>query len=460
MANMHLVTGYAGKTHITAADHGSLHAALFGGGNYVLDRGSKFAATVVTNNKITIADGDIIIQGRHARLNEGSTAEMTIENGAQGFLRWDMIAVRYTKDSASGVEEANLVVLKGTAVSANPADPAYNTGNLLNGDAATVDVPLYRVVLNGLNVQELVPLFTAVGVGGDGATAVYTHSKSGSTHNFTGAGSNGKALIKSAFAAGDKIAVNGKVVPAFFGADEVDDLPVGRWVYFAFDGEQVNFKGGGGLGNAKLAGATAKEENVVAGKTFYAGDKVKKTGTLPEYVDQYITANRISLGSKFNLVINRGAYTFNDTTDNDDDVFIQAANADVRTAIGLTKAGQLVKGNSILGLTGTGGTLAGTFRLSQGASTSTTYKVAADYTNTTYMSGASVVKAGKYLVVQTGGNYQYKSPSVTGIFAHGSAEGELVTLAQGDTGTATVAYNGGSTGGSGTTVWAFIYMGE
>lgn len=458
MANMHLVTGYAGKTHITAADHGSLHAALFGGGNYVLDRGSKFAATVVTNNKITIADGDIIIQGRHARLNEGITAELTIENGAQGFMRWDMIAVRYTKDSASGVEEANLVVIKGTAVSANPADPAYNTGNLLNGDAATVDVPLYRVVLNGLNVQELVPLFTAVGVGGDGATAVYTHSKSGSTHNFTGAGSNGKALIKSAFAAGDKIAVNGKVVPAFFGADEVDDLPVGRWVYFAFDGEQVNFKGGGGLGNAKLAGATATEENVVAGKTFFAGDKAKKTGTLPEYVDQYITANRISLGSKFNLVINRGAYTFNDI--NDDDVFIQAANADVRTAIGLTKAGQLVKGNSVLGLTGTGGTLAGTFRLSQGASTSTTYNVAADYTNTTYMSGASVVKAGKYLVVQTGGNYQYKSPSVTGIFVHGSAEGELVTLAKGDTGTATVAYNGGSTGGSGTTVWAFIYMGE
>jgi len=72
MANMHLVTGYAGQEHITAADQGSWNAAIVGSGEYVLKKGSQFAATVITNNQIRIADGDILMQGRHIRLNEGT----------------------------------------------------------------------------------------------------------------------------------------------------------------------------------------------------------------------------------------------------------------------------------------------------------------------------------------------------------------------------------------------------
>lgn len=37
--------------------------------------------------------------------------------------------------------------------------------------------------------------------------------------------------------------------------------------------------GGGGLTNSKLALATAAPSDVISGKTFYAGDKVLKTGT-------------------------------------------------------------------------------------------------------------------------------------------------------------------------------------
>ena len=38
---------------------------------------------------------------------------------------------------------------------------------------------------------------------------------------------------------------------------------------------------GGGLSNSKLEQATAIEKNVLSGKTFYAGNKVLKTGTMP-----------------------------------------------------------------------------------------------------------------------------------------------------------------------------------
>lgn len=160
MANMHLVTGYAGEAHVTAADQGSLHAALFGEESYVLNRGSKLAATVVSNNSITIADGDIMMQGRHARIEEGSTVALTIENGTQGSYRNDLIVARYTKDASSGVEAVNLVVIKGTPADSNPSDPAYTSGDIINDNVLTADMPLYRVPLNGITVQPLVPLFS------------------------------------------------------------------------------------------------------------------------------------------------------------------------------------------------------------------------------------------------------------------------------------------------------------
>lgn len=162
MANMHLVTGYAGKEHITAADQGAWNAAIVGSGEYVLQKGSQFSATVISNNQIRIADGDILMQGRHIRLNEGSYVDCAIENGAQGYLRNDLIVARYTKNSSTGIEEANLVVIKGAAVTSGAVDPEYTSGNIITDHVLQNDMPLYRVPLDGLTVGNLVPLFTVL----------------------------------------------------------------------------------------------------------------------------------------------------------------------------------------------------------------------------------------------------------------------------------------------------------
>jgi hypothetical protein len=159
MGNLHLVTGHAGSAHVTAADHASLNAAIFGEGEYVLNRGSKFATTIISNNSIRVADGDIIMQGRHIRLNEGSYVDLTIDNGSQGTNRNDLIVARYTKDSQTGVEDCNLVVIKGTAVSGTAADPAHTVGSIINDHVLQADMPLYRVPLNGLTVNALEPMF-------------------------------------------------------------------------------------------------------------------------------------------------------------------------------------------------------------------------------------------------------------------------------------------------------------
>lgn len=176
MGNIHLVTGHAGQEHVTAADQGAFNASIFGSGQFVFDKGNNLAASVTTNNKIRVLDGDILMQGRHIRLNEDTYVDLTIENGTQGYYRNDLIVVRYTKDSGTGVEDCNLVVIKGENATSNPVDPAYTSGDILNDHAILNDMPLYRVALNGINVQELVPLFTVADTGF--AQKKHTHAPS------------------------------------------------------------------------------------------------------------------------------------------------------------------------------------------------------------------------------------------------------------------------------------------
>lgn len=161
MSSLHLVTGYAGKEHVTSADQGSFHANLLLNGSYVLNVGNKFAATIVSNNSIKIQDGDILMQGRYIKLDSGTFIEVPIENGAQDYKRNDLIVVRYTKNASTGVESTALVVIKGTPDTAEAVDPAYTNADILDG-ALVCDMPLYRVPIDGLNVGALVPLFEVV----------------------------------------------------------------------------------------------------------------------------------------------------------------------------------------------------------------------------------------------------------------------------------------------------------
>ena len=162
MANLHLVTGYAGVEHITSDDQGSFNAAIMGTGQFVLERGKQFDASIISNNKVRIFDGDALMQGRHIRLKENTYVDMNFDNGSQGFNRIDLIVIRYTKDSATDIETANLVVIKGTPSETEPVPPEYKTGDLINEHALINDVPLYQVPFNGLNIQPLIKIFSTV----------------------------------------------------------------------------------------------------------------------------------------------------------------------------------------------------------------------------------------------------------------------------------------------------------
>ncbi|MGD6877826.1 hypothetical protein [Bacillus infantis] len=158
---MELVTGFRDQAHITAAQDGSFNAGVVGSGFYVLPTGQKLSASAISSNIIRLLDGDIVMQGRHITLAKGSYEDVQIANGSQGQKRNDLIVCRYSKDTDTGVESASLVAIQGIPTSGTPVDPEYNDGDILSGDT-TVDMPLYRIPLDGLNVKTPVKLFTVV----------------------------------------------------------------------------------------------------------------------------------------------------------------------------------------------------------------------------------------------------------------------------------------------------------
>lgn len=154
-----LITGFAGTPHIGSDDVGAFNAGLVGPGDYALTTGNQLKATMSNANTIAVQSGDAVLNGRHVHLTGTTTA--TVQSGTQGQKRNDLAVLRYTKNTTTGVETCSLVVLKGTPTTGTPADPAHNTGSILDG-VATADMPLYRIPLDGITVGTLVPLFNVL----------------------------------------------------------------------------------------------------------------------------------------------------------------------------------------------------------------------------------------------------------------------------------------------------------
>ena len=151
---MNIITGYRAEPHITAQQDRDINSAVFTTGTYILNIGSKMAATIVSANEVTIADGLIVAQGCAAEIARGTSESMSIDNGDQGMLRKDLIVLRYTKEASTGVEDMELAVIKGTPAASNPATPAYTSGSIADGDTL-VEFPIYTVNLSGITIQNV-----------------------------------------------------------------------------------------------------------------------------------------------------------------------------------------------------------------------------------------------------------------------------------------------------------------
>jgi len=143
----------------------------------------------------------------------------------------------------------------------------------------------------------------------DGATGVYEHEKSGTVHNFTGAGRPmGRALITAPVEPGDAFAVNGTLMPAFVGETRVESLPVNRWVLFINDGFQLNFFSGA-PGDAKELSFTYTGSSTISavGPVMYM--KLLTSGTLTPNINGVVDTFMVGGGGGGSAGGAGGGYT-------------------------------------------------------------------------------------------------------------------------------------------------------
>ena len=159
---MEIITGYTGKPHVTSEQDRDVNIGVVGEESYVLQTGMQLAAEVSSNNEIKIRDGVLMHQGCTASIKKNTYDSLTITNGSQGMKRVDLIVARYEKNQDNGIESLDLKVIQGTPAESNPAAPQYTEGDIQAGDYVA-DMPMYQVIIEGLNITEVKKMFKVIG---------------------------------------------------------------------------------------------------------------------------------------------------------------------------------------------------------------------------------------------------------------------------------------------------------
>lgn len=150
-------TPTADEAHIYAEDDAAVYLSMFGGDG-VSTNGQSCKATVLSNNKVRIADGVICVGGHFARIPYGDYIDCEIENGQSGKKRNDIIVARFETTGTGGIDTYTCEVKKGTA-GTTAADPEIVQEDLYKAGKVR-ELPLYRVKIEGLSITAVEQLFT------------------------------------------------------------------------------------------------------------------------------------------------------------------------------------------------------------------------------------------------------------------------------------------------------------
>ena len=147
------------ETHIYAEDDAAIFQSIFGEDG-VSSIGQACKATVLSNNKVRIADGVVFVGGHFARIPYGEYVDCEIANGQSGKNRNDIIVAKFVTTGSGGIDTMTCEVKQGTA-GTTAEDPALTQNDIYKGGKIR-EFPLYRVKIEGLNITAVEQLFTVV----------------------------------------------------------------------------------------------------------------------------------------------------------------------------------------------------------------------------------------------------------------------------------------------------------
>lgn len=147
------------EPHICAEDDAAVYQAIFGGDG-VSTIGQACKATVLSNNKVRIADGVLCVDGHMARIPYGEYEDCEIVNGQSGKNRNDIIVAKFETTGTGGIDIMTCEAIQGTA-GETAVDPELTQDNIYAGGKVR-EYPLYRVKIEGLSITAVEQMFEIV----------------------------------------------------------------------------------------------------------------------------------------------------------------------------------------------------------------------------------------------------------------------------------------------------------
>ena len=148
------------EPHIYAEDDAAIYQAICGSDG-VFDIGQKCESQVISNNKVRVKDGVIIVGGHFARIPYGDYIDFEIANGQAGKKRNDILIAKFTTTGSGGIDTFTGEVKQGAASTEEATDPALTQNDLYQGGKIR-EMPLYRVKLDGLSITKVEPMFDLI----------------------------------------------------------------------------------------------------------------------------------------------------------------------------------------------------------------------------------------------------------------------------------------------------------
>lgn len=147
------------EPHICAEDDAAVYQAIFGGDG-VSTIGQACKATVLSNNKVRIADGVLCVDGHMARIPYGEYEDCEIVNGQSGKNRNDIIVAKFETTGTGGIDTMTCEVIQGTA-GETAVDPELTQDDIYAGGKVR-EYPLYRVKIEGLSITAVEQMFEII----------------------------------------------------------------------------------------------------------------------------------------------------------------------------------------------------------------------------------------------------------------------------------------------------------
>lgn len=153
-------TDPAAEAHIYAEDDAAIYQSIVGSDG-VMSIGQQCASQVISNNKVRIKDGVLVVGGHFARIPYGDYIDCEIANGQSGRNRNDIIIAKFVTTGSGGIDTYTLEVKQGAATTGDVTDPALTQNNLYESGKIR-EMPLYRVKIEGLSIVGVEQMFEIV----------------------------------------------------------------------------------------------------------------------------------------------------------------------------------------------------------------------------------------------------------------------------------------------------------